>query len=453
MIAIAKQRTYAAALKASAISLLLLSALMLSALSFAGAKVLDVRLWRAPDNTRLVFDLSAPVEHKIFTLENPDRVVIDIDSLQFTKNFDALEIKGSPIANIRSAKKGEAGLRVVLDVVKAVKPRSFLLKKNAEADDRLVIDLFDIDKAKPVVKKTTQSLPQANRDLIIAIDAGHGGEDPGAIGPKKVYEKKVVLAIAKKLAKKFNAEKGYKAVLIRTGDYYVGLAQRRKIARKANADIFISIHADAFTNPKANGSSVYALSARGATSATAKFLANKENQSDLVGGVSLNDKDEVLSSVLVDLSMAYKMSSSIDAGAKVLQQMDKISRLHSRRVEQAAFAVLKTPDIPSLLVETGFISNPGEAKKLNSSSYQEKMAKAIFNGVNNYYQEKAPEGTYIYNKYHKKRQAQIYVVRSGDTLSGIASRFGLSMKKLKSHNKLRSDALRIGQKINIPAAQ
>lgn len=429
--------------------LLALWALMLASFTVAGSKIVDVRLWQAPDNTRIVFDLASPVEHKIFTLDNPPRVVLDIDNVSFNKSFDALDIKNSPILNIRSAKKGQNNLRVVFDLREQVKLKSFLLRKNAEADDRLVVDLFQKSQSKQVIAKTVGDVKKHNRDLIIAIDAGHGGEDPGAIGPKRIYEKHVVLAIAKKLAAKINREKGYKAVLIRDGDYYIGLAERRNLARKAGADMFISVHADAFTNPQAHGSSVYALSSRGATSATAKFLANKENQSDMVGGVSLSDKDEILSSVLVDLSMTHKMASSMEAGSRVLTHMDKISRLHSRHVEKAAFAVLKTLDIPSLLIETGFISNPGEAKKLASSRYQDKMANAIFSGVHDYFREKAPEDTYIANKYSKQRGG-VYVVASGDTLSAIAQRYAVSTQDLRQYNQLSSYSLQIGQKLKIP---
>lgn len=417
--------------------------------AIAASEIVDVRLWQAPDNTRIVFDLAGPVEHRIFTLDNPPRVVLDIDNVTFKAGFGQLDIKNSPIISVRSAKKDQNNLRVVFDLREPVKLKSFLLRKNAEADDRLVVDLFQKSQSKQVISKTVGDIKKHNRDLIIAIDAGHGGEDPGAIGPNKAYEKHVVLAISKKLADKINREPGYKAVLIRDGDYYIGLAERRTLARKAGADMFISVHADAFTNPQAHGSSVYALSSRGATSATAQFLANKENQSDMVGGVSLSDKDEILSSVLVDLSMTHKMASSMEAGSRVLTHMDKISRLHSRHVEKAAFAVLKTLDIPSLLIETGFISNPGEAKKLASSHYQNNMASAIFSGIHDYYRERAPEDTLIANKFSKQRGG-VYVVSSGDTLSAIAQRYAVSTQDLRQHNQLSSYSLQIGQELKIP---
>ena len=420
---------------------------------FASANVHEVRLWRSPDSTRVVFDMSAAAKHKVFTLSSPYRVVLDIQNATMSANLSSLELVNTPVSNIRFAKQGSSGVRVVLDMSRAVGVRSFFLKKSGEAKDRLVLDLSDVTSAKKANKsqKTVHEIKKGRRDIIIAIDAGHGGEDPGAIGPKKIYEKTVVLEIAKALKAQFDAKKGYKAILVRTGDYYIPLAKRRDIARKADADMFISVHADAFSSPKAYGTSVYALSSKGATSTFARFLADKENKSDLVGGVSLSDKDAVLSSVLLDLSMTHKMQSSLEIGDHVLGHMGEISRLHSRRVEQAAFAVLKTPDIPSLLIETGFISNPGEAKKLATKSYRKKMANAIYQGVNDWFSENASEDTYIAQQFKKSNKGSIYIVSSGDTLSGVASRHAVSMKAIKKANQLRSNSLRIGQRLTIPA--
>ena len=320
----------------------------------------DVRLWRAPDHTRVVLDLTGPVEHKIITLTNPHRIVIDISNAELKSDLSQVDLQNSPIVKLRSGVKGKQTIRLVLDLGQAVKPRSFLLKAQGELDDRLVVDLYDKLAAKPAVKSVDHS--SKRRDIIVAIDAGHGGEDPGASGPGRLREKHVVLAIARQLEKLFKQEPGYKPVMIRTGDYYVGLSQRREKARKAQADLLVSIHADAFRDHRAHGSSVYALSSRGASSATAKFLASEANSSDLVGGVSLNDKDDMLAGVLMDLSINHSMDASKQVGRRVLSSMDEISRLHSKKVELANFAVLRSPDLPSILVETGFISNPGEAK-------------------------------------------------------------------------------------------
>lgn len=414
------------------------------------AEVHDVRMWRSPDNTRIVFDLNKAVEHKVFVLESPNRVVVDIYSARMNVHTTHINWQATPVRSMRTGVQDKTTLRVVFDVSEKVNPKTFFLKKSQEANDRLVIDLNDARSAEPKVSRSAIADNNKKRDLIIAIDAGHGGEDPGAIGPGKIAEKTVVLAIAKALEKKVKATKGYQAVLIRSGDYYISLNGRRELARKSQADLFVSIHADAFTSPKANGSSVFALSSRGATSTFAQFLADKENLSDLVGGVSLNDKDEVLSSVLVDLSMTHKQEASIDVGSSILREMGKISRLHSERVELAAFQVLKTPDIPSILVETGFISNPVEASKLRTASYQNQMAQAVFNGIQEFFNRRAPEGSYIAWLRQQNSSQKHYTVKSGDTLSAIAKRHSVSVAALSQHNKLANTHLKIGQKLLIP---
>lgn len=430
----------------------LIGSVFYSACCLAAASVDDVRIWRSPDKTRVVLDLDRAVEHKIFTLNNPDRVVVDIPQASLAASLRPQDWQDSPIVNMRSGKHGNDTLRIVLDLAETVNPRSFLLKKNAEFNDRLVIDLHTATQQKKAPTKTAASASQGKRDLIIAIDAGHGGEDPGAIGPGNTYEKHVVLAIARELAELLEKTPGYQPVLIRSGDYYISLAERRNLAREAQADLFVSVHADAFTSPQAHGSSVYALSSRGATSTFAQFLADRESHSDLVGGVSLSDKDEILSSVLVDLSMTHKQEASIDVGNSILQQMGQISRLHSKRVELAAFSVLKTPDVPAILVETGFISNPGEAKKLSSRPYQQKMARALFNGINEFFYRRPPEGSYIaWSKQNGGREST-HVVSRGDTLSGIASRYDVSMNALRDHNRLSSSQIRIGQELRIPGS-
>ena len=431
--------------------------LLLAGLASA-AEVRDVRFWRAPDHSRVVFDLSAPVSHEVISLNGPHRLVVDIATAEMKAATDALVFENSPIQGMRYAGKPDGKLRVVFDLSDAVQARSFFLPASAGQNDRLVVDFLDQEKENepPRVVKSVSETPQ--RDVVIAIDAGHGGEDPGAIGPGRLREKDVVYRIAKKLQAKFQSKRGYKVVMIRDGDYYVGLAKRRDLARKAQADFFVSVHADAFTHPSANGSSVYALSQRGATSASARILARRENEADLVGGVSLSDKDHVLAGVLTDLSMTATLDASISVGTQLLGEMGKISRLHSKRVEQAGFAVLKSPDIPSLLVETGFISNPGEARKLATSRYQNQMAQAIFEGIDRYFRESPPPDTYFAAV---KRGAvtpvgdgpREYVIASGDTLSGISARHNISVAELQRHNGLADSAIRVGQKIQIPPVQ
>lgn len=424
------------------------------------ADIEGVRLWRAPDHTRLVFDLSAPLEHKLFTLENPARVVIDIKNAKFLASLSNLDFKETPIKTMRKSVRDGSNVRVVLDLSHAVNPSSFFLKRQSGIRDRLVIDLYDTNAQapkprQPVVPTQTVQMSNAKRNIIIAVDAGHGGEDPGALGPKGIREKNVVLSIAKALVREINSRKGYKAKLIRSGDYYIAKHKRRDMARQMRADLFISIHADAFTKSSARGASVFALSLRGATSEMARFLAAQENKSDVIGGVgniSLNDKDKMLASVLVDLSMTATLDASLQVGSYVLTSMGKVAHLHKKQVEQAGFAVLKSPDVPSILVETGFISNPGEARKLSSKSYQRKLATQVFLGVDKYFRRFPPEGSLIaWEKVHGNK-ATVYTIARGDTLSGIAKRFNVSLKGLRQANKLKNSMIKVGQKIKIPAA-
>jgi N-acetylmuramoyl-L-alanine amidase len=428
--------------------LVLLLTLLISAAGFA-ADVKDVRLWRAPDHTRVVFDLSGPAEYQVFQLNNPERLVVDISRTRLKQLPADLKFDDSPISRLRHGVREGKDLRVVFDLTREVKIGSFMLAASGDLHDRLVIDFHDKQSAARTVK-TAVDITSGRRPVIIAIDAGHGGEDPGAIGPGRLYEKKVVLEISKELQRLFNSTKGYKAELVRTGDYYVGLRQRRDIARKMQADLFISVHADAFKTPHASGSSVYALSQRGATSASAAFLAQRENDSDLVGGVSLSDKDDILAGVLTDLSMTASMDASLRIGANVLNGMGRMTKLHSKRVEQAAFAVLKSPDIPSILVETGFISNPGEARKLATSSYRRQMAHAIFSGVDSHFRRSPPPDTYLAALKRGEVKPREYTIASGDTLSEIAARFDVSVAQLQRENKLASTGIRIGQTLIIP---
>ncbi len=430
---------------------LALWAMTVSSASYA-ATINDIRLWRAPDNTRIVFDLDVPVEHRIITLDKPHRLVIDVPGAKLQTNLKKVNLQGSPIRKIRSGVQNNRDLRIVLDLNAAVKPRSFVLKRNQQYGDRLVVDLFDKAHKKRQAVKKVASVARQRRDIIVAIDAGHGGEDPGALGPNKVREKHVVMSIAKELEKLFKNAKGYRPVMIRKGDYYIGLKKRREFARSKQADVFISVHADAFKNPKAKGSSVYVLSSKGATSTAAQYLADSENRADIIGGVNLAEKDDLVYEVLLDLSMTYKLSASMGVGKQVLRHVKQVSRLHSRQVEKAAFAVLKTPDIPSILVETGFISNPGEAKKLNTPSYQRKMAKAIYQGVSAYYGQNPPDGSYIAWQNKLRPQAKEYVVGRGDTLSEIAERYQVSVRAIRKQNGLSNNAIRIGQRIIIPAS-
>lgn len=445
----------------------------------AASEIRSVRLWRAPDNTRLVFDLSGPVQHSVFTLAAPNRIVIDVSGAQLSTQLEQLSLSNTPITGIRSAQRSANELRLVLDLAAVVTPKSFSLAPNQQYGHRLVVDLFDQEAASsaPQVARATPpasapaqaavapSVPSqlppvagGQRDIVIAIDAGHGGEDPGALGPgRKLYEKNVTLAIAKELQRQLNAEKGFRGELVRTGDYFIPLRKRTEIARKKGADLFVSIHADAAPRAAAFGASVYALSERGATSETARWLADAENQSDLIGGagnVSLDDKDRMLAGVLLDLSMTASLSSSLNVGQKVLSNMGSITPLHKRRVEQAGFMVLKSPDIPSILVETGFISNPKEAQKLSTVGHQQALARSITSGVRQFFQQNPPPGTYIAMLRDQGKLPagpREHVVTSGESLALIAQRYQISLSSLRSANSLKSDVIKVGQTLQIPA--
>jgi N-acetylmuramoyl-L-alanine amidase len=433
---------------------LLAVCLLVGCVSSWAASVEGVRVWRAPDHTRLVLDLSGPVEHRLFSLKNPHRVVIDIQNAQIPAGLSLPSLEDTPIGSLRHGVREQKDLRVVLDLSQELKPRSFALPAHGDKPNRLVVDLYD---AKTDTVKTVESVAgdSHRRDIVIAIDAGHGGEDPGAIGPNRLYEKDVVMAISKELATLINREPGYKAQLVRTGDYYIALHERRNKARQMRADLFISIHADAFKDPRARGASVFALSRSGATSETARFLASKENDADLiggVGGVSLNDKDDLLAGVLVDLSMTANLSNSLNVGSSVLAQMGGITALHKHQVEQAGFAVLKSPDVPSILVETGFISNPGEARKLSSSAHRNRLASAIFTGIKSYFQESPPADSYVAWKKMNGGNEREYVITAGDTLSAIAARYNVSVNQLIQKNGLENSIIRVGQRLIIPGS-
>ncbi|ALN20859.1 N-acetylmuramoyl-L-alanine amidase [Ectopseudomonas mendocina] len=449
----------------------------LAAEALAASDVRSVRLWRAPDNTRLVFDLSGPVQHSVFTLAAPDRIVIDVTGAKLATSLDQLSLANTPITGVRSAQRSAEELRVVIDLSAPVSPKSFTLAPNQQYGHRLVVDLFDqgsappatqapsvADGTPPVPVTPTQPppkltpVPNGKRDIVVAIDAGHGGEDPGALSPVKgQYEKNVTLAIAKELQRQVNAEKGFRGELVRTGDYFIPLRKRTEIARKKGADLFVSIHADAAPRSSAFGASVYALSERGATSETARWLADAENQSDLIGGagnVSLDDKDKMLAGVLLDLSMTASLSSSLNVGQKVLSNMGNITPLHKRRVEQAGFMVLKSPDIPSILVETGFISNPNEARKLHTASHQQALARSIISGVKQFFHENPPPGTYVAWLRDEGKIAagpREHVVARGESLALIAQRYQISLAALRSANKLNGDVIKVGQTLQIPA--
>jgi len=361
------------------------------------------RLWPSPDYTRITLEAAQPVAHKSFALSNPERLVIDLEGVEAGAALDALAgqlTAADPyISAIRVGMNRPGVMRVVLDLKTAVKPSLFQLQPMGQYGHRLVVDLYPVDaSSQPVSQQALlqpavvepaipekPSVPQYARLITVAIDAGHGGEDPGAIGASGTYEKHVTLSVARKLKQKIDAQENMRAVLIRDGDYFVPLAQRVNKARAVKADLFMSIHADAFIKPHARGSSVFALSENGATSVAARWLAKKENDADLVGGVNIDVKDPFLKRTLIDLSQTATINDSLRLGHAVLNKIGGVNTLHKPRVEQAGFAVLKAPDIPSILIETAFISNPEEEKRLNDPGYQDQLVDAIVDGVKHYF--------------------------------------------------------------------
>ncbi|EDY86490.1 N-acetylmuramoyl-L-alanine amidase [gamma proteobacterium HTCC5015] len=382
---------------------------LFAAAALAGVQVTDVRVASNNEYTRVVFDLDGPVDHSLFTLSKPERVVIDVKEASMRRNISSGELAKARVLNqLRSAARNGGDLRLVLDTNQRVRPKSFMLKPSDSVNHhRLVIDLYESDIGK--TRQPVKTLPKNDdlRDVIVAIDAGHGGKDPGAVGHGGLLEKDVVLSIANKLKRHINQQKGMKAVMIRDGDYFIPLRKRIVKARQHQADMFISIHADAFPDKRASGSSVYALSINGASSEAAKWLAKRENAADLLGGVSLGDKDDLVASVLMDLSQKAAIQSSLEVGDQILGQLGRVKKLHKRKVQQAGFLVLKSPDIPSILVETAFITNPSEAKKLRDQNGQDRMARAIVRGVRYYFSKKAPPGTWLAEQNRRERGERV----------------------------------------------
>ena len=425
-----------------------LSVFGLAAPSVQAADVEAVRLWRAPDHTRVVLDLSDAAEFSSLSLANPDRFVVDLIDSRIDASLRDLPLEGTPIKQVRSGIRKGSDLRLVFDLDSAVRTSLFSLTPSESIGHRIVIDLFDeVTAAEPSPVLSVESL-EGRRDIVIAIDPGHGGEDPGASGPGGLREKTVVLQIARRLESQLAKVPGFQPVLVRTGDYYVSLTNRRDKARALEADLFVSIHADAFKEKSAHGASVYILSKRGATSTTAQYLADTENAADLVGGVELGGMDPMLAGVLTDLSMSGTLDTSLSLGTLVLEQIGGVARLHKKRVEQAGFAVLKSPDVPSLLIETGFISNPGEAERLATPAYQDKMARAIRRGIQSWFARQPPPGTLL--AWQREQGGREVTIASGDTLSEIADRFGVSVASIKSNNGLTRDVIYIGQTLVIP---
>ena len=416
---------------------------LFSVSSFAGNSIDGIRVWPAPENTRIVFDVKQKPKYKYFTLSNPKRLVIDFINTKNTVSLKNLATNDPRVKRFRSSvSKGKT--RLVLELTKSYQPTIFPLAPAGQYGNRLVIDLYDKDRS----KKSTSKPKKSVGDIIIGIDAGHGGEDPGSIGGKGTHEKKVTLAIAKKLQKVINKEKGMKAVMIRSGDYYVNLNRRTRLARDKHVDFLVSIHADAFHTPGPNGASVWVVTKSRAESELSRWLVNREKKSELLGGgggVIKNTSDSHLALALADMSKEHSLGVSFGVANNVIKELKKITKMHKKTPQNGNFAVLKSSDIPSILVETGFISNHKEENNLTWPKHQQRLANAIYGGIKNHFLAHPLTGSYFASVGYKKHK-----VRSGESLSVLAKRYNISMSKLKSINKLKSNSLLIGQTLKVP---
>lgn len=403
---------------------------------------------------RLVFDVSHTTEQRLFQLSHPGRVVLDLKQAAVNDDVQLVMDNSDLVKRLRYAPRNQIDLRIVLDVERPVKARSFFRKM--DGNDQFVVELTTRS-AEPAVLATPTPVSPAVvqppsrsgplRNLVIAIDAGHGGKDPGATGKKGTREKDIVLQVARRLEALVKREPGFTPVLIRKGDYFLPLRKRIQKARAAKADLFISIHADAAENKHARGSSIFVLSKNGASSEAARLLAEQENAVDLIGGVSLTDKDDMLASVLLDLSQTHTIDVSQQIANVMLGELRRVGKIHSAKVEKAGFVVLKSPDIPSVLVETAFISNAAEEKRLKTREYQQQIASSLMRGIKKHFYQYADDDTLI-SRFKKQK----HTIQAGDTLSGLASHYQTSISRIRSMNDLKSDRLKVGQVLRIPVS-
>ena len=447
--------------KALFLQLVILCSLLFGFTANASNQVQSIRVWPSPDNTRVVFDLVAAPDFKYFTLDNPHRLVIDLNRISAGTALPAVNGEAALIRGMRSS-GSQNSMRIVVDLSKAVKPNVFALAPTAPYGHRLVIDFPDSNPTAATASSSAAStgsaavsrpaIPasvRAARDIIIAVDAGHGGEDPGSIGPGGTYEKNLTLPIARQLVELINKEPGMKASLVRTGDYFIHVNSRTDIARRMQADLLVSIHADAFTSPNPRGAAVWVLSLRRATSEVGRMLEQTERHGELLGGVAEVIKDSAneryLAQTVLDLSMNHSMVSAHQVANQVLSELGKVTTLHKREPQAASLGVLRAPDIPSILVEVGFISNPQEERLLRNSAHQQKLVRSLFTGLRRHFELSPPADSLF-----AQRRAKEHRVQAGESLSLLAQRYNVSVDELRRHNELRSDSIRIGQVIRIP---
>lgn len=465
---------------------------LVSSQSWAANSVKGVRIWHAPDNTRLVLDLANAPSHKVKRLSNPSRLEIELAGVS-SLNIGAVTGDSPLVKRVYASRTPSAAIAVVIELSFPVNDSIFSLPPSPPYGHRLVVDLkaqstaSSAGQGAPVSSVTTStptqvSAPQSSqsttnsrpvgRDIIIAIDAGHGGQDPGAVGPKGTYEKNITLSIARQLENMINKQPGLKAVLTRTGDYYIHPNKRPDIARQKQADLLISVHADAVQNRKAHGASVWVLSMRRATTEVGRMLEQTEQHSELLGGVAEVIKDSAneryLAQTVLDLSMNHSMVTGFEVAKEVLREVAPIAHLHKKEPQAASLAVLKAPDIPSILFETGFISNYNEERLLKDSGHQHKLALAMFRAIKRYFEKSPPADSLFAAHKHDGRSVptvmpnrhnttsavaspgRTHKVKRGESLSRVAKQYGVSMTELRRHNNLKSDNILIGQVLRIP---
>uniref|UniRef100_UPI0003B631D1 N-acetylmuramoyl-L-alanine amidase n=1 Tax=Psychromonas hadalis TaxID=211669 RepID=UPI0003B631D1 len=434
--------------------LFIISFLLLAFSSVHANQLKGARAWPSPDNTRVVLDLMTKPNYEIHYLKRPDRLVIDIKSTTSKINLKKIAHKGPLVKNIReSGSESKGTYRLVIDLKQPSKAKIFTLPPAKPYGHRLVIDLpHQAPKIVPKPNKTQKNTQptRVGRDVIIAIDAGHGGDDPGAIG-RFSYEKKITLQIAKRLQKRINQQAGMNAFLIRTGDYYVNLNKRSELAVNGKADFLVSIHADGFSSSQPSGASVWILSDRRANSEMGRRMERHEVHSELLGGKGESSKSAgsvpFLNKVFFDMSKSNSMQVGSDVGSLVAKELKQITKMHKKKPVGASLAVLKSPYIPSILVEAGFITNHREERLLNQADFQNRISNAVFKGIYRHFRESPPHDSL----FAQKRRAIKHTVRSGESLSILAARYSVSASELKSHNRLKSSALRIGQVLKIPS--
>ncbi|MCF7364486.1 N-acetylmuramoyl-L-alanine amidase [Vibrio sp. A1-b2] len=430
--------------------------------SNASANVLEgVRVWPSPDETRVVIDVQSEVSFTYFTLTSPERLVIDLKNTSSKSKLPMKVTDSDVLTKIRASSPPDKGTyRLVFELKKKSPAKLFTLAPTpgGQYGHRLVVDLPHDDASSqggsssgsPTQVSRDASQFYGNANIVVAIDAGHGGEDPGSIGPTRKYEKNATLSISKKLVDQLDAVPGIKGVLTRRGDYFVNLNKRSEIARKNKAHLLVSIHADAFSSPKPRGASVFVLNTRRANTEIARWVENHEQQSELLGGagqvLAKNNSDRNVSQTLLDLQFSHSQKEGYKVATNILSEMGKVAHLHKADPVNASLAVLKSPDIPSVLVETGFISNPTEEQLLFQRSHQDKLARALAKAITQYFEENPPEGTLFANR----NKTQKYKVQRGDSLSAIAHKYGTSIEAIKRTNKLTSNSLSVGQVITIP---